>query len=311
MPVDQTISKLLENINKVVIGKEESVKNAVICLLCKGHLLVEDIPGVGKTVLAKTISLSVDADFKRVQFTPDLMPADVTGTNIFDQQKSEFRFRKGPVFANILLADEINRATPRTQSSLLEAMAEQQVTTDGVTRPLPELFFVIATQNPIDLQGTFALPEAQLDRFFMKINMGYPELDDEVRILKDQNKFIPVDKTEKVISTEEVIKLQNSLADIHVEESLLFYIAHIIQATREHDDIDLGASPRGTLALRRAAQACAFIEGSDFVSPDHIKEIAVPVLRHRMTLQPQARLMGVEADTIIQQALDSVEVPIT
>lgn len=303
---------IIKNIEKVIVGKTEVIRDAVVSLLCRGHLLIEDVPGVGKTVLAKALSRSIKADFKRLQFTPDLLPSDVTGSTIFDQKKANFYFRKGPIFTNILLADEINRGTPRTQSSLLECMEEQQVSVDGETHFLPDLFFVIATQNPIELHGTYPLPEAQLDRFFMKISIGYPTLNQEVDVIKQNNTTEhPIKFLESVSNAQKVLNLQKEVTSIHIDESLINYIAKVVNATREHKDIQLGASPRGSLALCKASQACAILANQNFVKPDYIKDMAKPVLRHRIILQPQARLTGITPDMIIEEILDDISVPIS
>lgn len=305
------LNRLLDNISRTVIGKETVIRQAVACLLCRGHLLIEDIPGVGKTLLAKTISRSIQADFKRLQFTPDLLPTDITGGNIFNQQKGEFIFRQGPVFTQVLLADEINRASPRTQASLLECMEERQVSIEGVTRTLPDLFFVLATQNPIELQGTYPLPEAQLDRFYMKIRMGYLTPEQEVEVMNAQDRQHPLETLEPVLEVDDVLTLQQAVLDIEVEESLLLYMAQVVKSTREHKEVQLGASPRGVLALRRASQAMALIEDEPFVAPHHIKQIVYPVLRHRLILKPQSRLTGLTADKVLDDVLASVEVPIS
>lgn len=304
------MKKLIDNIEKVVVGKSEVVRQAVIALLCEGHLLIEDVPGVGKTVLAKALSASLTCDLKRLQFTPDLLPSDVTGSNVFNQKEERFHFREGPVFTNILLADEINRGTPRTQSSLLECMEERQVSCEGVTRPLPSPFFVIATQNPIELQGTYPLPEAQLDRFLMKIDVGYPNLAEEVEIMNRQTKRHPLEDLGGVMSVSELTEAQKNVREIHVDESLLGYVAAVVRATREHQDVRVGSSPRGSLALRKAAQAAAFLDGVSFVKPDHIKRLARPVLCHRIIPNPQARLTGVTPLKIVNDSLASVDVPI-
>ncbi len=302
---------LVDNIRTVIVGKDEVILQAVACLLCRGHLLIEDIPGVGKTLLAKTMSGSMRAEFKRLQFTPDLLPSDITGANVYNQQTSDFYFRRGPIFTEVLLADEINRGTPRTQSSLLEAMEERQVSLDGTTYRLPELFFVVATQNPIELQGTYPLPEAQLDRFFMKVVVGYLEPEQEVAVMKAQDRHHPLEDLRSVLDVADVLALQQEVLNVHVEESLLLYIAQIVKATREHREVQLGSSPRGTLALRRAAQATAMLDGREYVTPDHIKRIVYPVLRHRLILKPQARLTGMTADKVLDDVLTMVEVPIS
>ena len=305
------LARLLANLQSVIVGQETAIRHAVACLLCRGHLLLEDVPGTGKTLLAKSISRSLRAEFKRLQFTPDLLPSDVTGATVFHPPSGEFHFRRGPVFTEVLLADEINRATPRTQSSLLECMEERQVTQDGTTHPLSPLFFVLATQNPIELHGTFPLPEAQLDRFFMKLSMGHLPPAEEVTVMRAQDRSHPFDALQPVLDMAEVQALQQAVLGIHLEDSLLHYIAQLVATTREHREVQLGASLRGTLALRRASQALAMLEGHDFVTPTHIKQAAYPVLRHRLVLKPQARLTGVTADKVLADVLASVEVPIT
>jgi MoxR-like ATPase len=305
------LARLLANLQSVMVGQETVLRHAVACLLCRGHLLLEDVPGTGKTLLAKTLSRSLRAQFKRLQFTPDLLPSDVTGSTVFHPASGEFQFRPGPVFTEVLLADEINRATPRTQSSLLECMEERQVTQDGTTYPLPPLFFVLATQNPLELHGTFPLPEAQLDRFFMKLSLGHLPPAAEVTVLQAQALRHPFAELQPVLDVAEVQALQQRVLGVHLEETLLHYIAHLVAATREHREVQLGASLRGTLALRRASQALALLEGHDFVTPTHIKQAAYPVLRHRLLLKPQARLTGVTADKVLDDVLASVEVPIS
>jgi MoxR-like ATPase len=308
---EQAIQRLVDNVRRVIVGKDDAVDQAVVCLLCGGHLLLEDVPGVGKTMLAKSLSRSIDAEFKRLQFTPDLLPSDVTGANVFDQEKRQFYFRRGPVFTNVLLADEINRGTPRTQSSLLECMEEGQVSVDGTTYELPKPFWVMATQNPIELQGTYPLPEAQLDRFFMRVSLGYLNLKREVALLKSQAETHPLSSLEPVCNLDEIAALQTRVTAVPVDESLLVYMAQIVQETRVHPDIQLGASPRGTLALRRASQALAVLRERDFVTPQMIKNMAFPVLRHRLVLKPQSRLTGMRADDVLKDVLANIEVPIT
>lgn len=310
MDAIEKLYSLEKNINSIIIGKEKAVRLALISLLCKGHLLLEDVPGVGKTVLAKAIAKSIDASFNRIQFTPDLLPNDVTGVSIFNQKTIDFEFRQGPIFANIVLGDEINRATPRTQSSLLECMEEKQVTIDGTTHKLPELFFVVATQNPIEQHGTFPLPEAQLDRFFMCINLGYPTEREEIAIIDAQKKHHPLVDIQTVITKEEVASLQKKLCDIHIAHSIKAYAVAIVRATRENNDITLGASPRASLALMRACQAYALFNQQDFITPQMVKDLAEHVLCHRIITNPQSHVSGMTPKQIIKNILNSVIVPI-
>ncbi|HSC76879.1 MAG TPA: MoxR family ATPase [Pseudomonadales bacterium] len=286
MSTFKELYQLLEgNIAQVIKGKEESIRYAIITMLCRGHLLLEDVPGVGKTLLARSLAQSINAKFNRVQCTPDLLPSDVTGVSIFNQQQNNFEFHPGPVFTNILLADEINRATPRTQACLMECMAEGQVTLDGTTRTLPNVFMVLATQNPIEFQGTFPLPEAQLDRFFMRVDMGYPSEEEELRVMSMQIQTHPVNALKSVLSAEHIASAQDLVTKVRVDDKVARYIAGIVRATRAHKDLRLGSSPRGSIALMKAAQAAALINGQNFVSPDTVKAMAVPVLAHRLILR--------------------------
>lgn len=307
--IQERIKKLQANVNKVIYGKEEPIRLALVGLLAKGHILIEDVPGVGKTTLAKAIAKSISATYKRIQFTPDLLPTDITGVSIYNQKTGDFAFHEGPVFTNILLADEINRATPRTQSALLECMDESQVTVDGKPHALPPLYFVIATQNPIEQQGTYPLPEAQLDRFMLRIRLGYAPADVEMAILEKQIAVHPIESLEPVTTVDEIRAIQNAVRQVHVSEAIRDYIVRIVAKTREHEDILLGASPRGSLSLMRGSQALALVEGQTFVSPHHPKRVAHAVLAHRLILTPQARLSGMTPEAIVEDLLSSVEVP--
>lgn len=311
MPVQQSLSNLIQNIGKVIIGKRESIELSLITLLCRGHLLIEDVPGLGKTMLARALAKSLAMDFKRIQFTPDLLPSDVTGVSIYNQKAGSFEFKHGPVFANVLLADEINRATPRTQSSLLECMAEFQVSVDGVTYPLPEVFMVMATQNPIELQGTFPLPEAQLDRFFMRISMGYPTVDEEIQIMDQQKIRHPIDSIKPILAGDELSQLQERTKTIHLQPAVMRYIADVVAATRRHPALGLGASPRGSLALMRASQGLALMRNMDFVDPGLVKAVAGPVLTHRLIVKPEAQVTGTTAEKVLEEILNTVIVPVS
>ncbi|MBU0490945.1 MAG: MoxR family ATPase [Chloroflexi bacterium] len=307
--VQQVADRIGANVNKVIVGKTWEVKLALIALICQGHILIEDIPGVGKTMLAKSIAKSVGCSFRRIQFTPDMLPSDVTGVSVFNQKTSEFEFRPGPVIAQIVLTDEINRATPKTQSALLEAMEERQITVDGVTYPMPRPFQVLATQNPIEYEGTFPLPEAQLDRFLMRISLGYPTKADEITIMDAQRKVHPIDMLEQVISAEELMQIQDEVRDIFIDDQIKTYIVDLVDATRHHGDVYLGASPRGSLALYKTGQALAAIEGRDYVIPDDIKALAEMTLAHRLIVSPSARLKSVDSRTVVGEILDTVPVP--
>ncbi|MDA0256452.1 MAG: MoxR family ATPase [Chloroflexi bacterium] len=301
--------RILDNVGRVIIGKSEETRLALIALLCRGHLLIEDVPGVGKTMLARALARSTGCTFSRIQFTPDLLPSDVTGVSIYNQSTGSFEFRSGPVMAQIVLTDEINRATPKTQSSLLEAMEERQVTVDGVTHMLPRPFMVMATQNPIEYEGTFPLPEAQLDRFLLRVRLGYPSAVDEVLVMDAQQSRHPIETLEPVTSAEEVNELQDAVGEIYVDPLIKQYIVNLVNATREHESVYLGASPRGSLALMRAAQAYAMLDGRDFVQPDDVKTLAEPTLGHRVIVSPSARVREVDALKIVEESLDRVAVP--
>jgi MoxR-like ATPase len=301
--------RLVANIEKVIVGKRSTVELAVISLLCQGHLLIEDVPGVGKTMLARSLARSLGCSFSRIQFTPDMLPSDVTGVSIFNQVSREFEFRQGPVMSQIVLADEINRATPKTQAALLEAMEERQVTVDGVTHNLPRPFMVLATQNPIEYEGTFPLPEAQVDRFLMRIRLGYPSKEDEIRVLERQQFQHPFQELEQMVSVEELTEMQEAVKTVFVSPAVKQYIVDLTNQTRAHNEVYLGASPRGSLALYRTGQARASILGRDYVLPDDIKILAVSTLAHRVILGPGARLRDLSAQQVVEEILNSVPVP--
>jgi MoxR-like ATPase len=301
--------RVVSNIEEVIVGKRQTVELAVIGLLCQGHLLIEDVPGVGKTMLARSLARSLGCSFSRIQFTPDMLPSDVTGVSIFNQVSREFEFRPGPIMAQVVLSDEINRATPKTQAALLEAMEERQVTVDGVTRILPRPFMVMATQNPIEYEGTFPLPEAQVDRFLLRLRLGYPNQDNEVRILEKQQFRHPFEALEQVVSVDELTEVQEAVKDIYVSPALKRYIVELVRQTRDHGEVYLGASPRGSLALYRTAQARAAVNGRDYVLPDDIKALASSTLSHRVILGPGARLRDLSAEQIVSEILQGVPVP--
>jgi len=301
--------KLIENLESVIVGKRQSIELIVIGLLCQGHVLIEDVPGVGKTMLARSLAKSLNATFKRIQFTPDMLPSDVTGVSIYNQQKREFEFRPGPIMGQIVLADEINRATPKTQAALLEAMEEHQVTVDGMTHLLEKPFMVLATQNPIEYEGTFPLPEAQLDRFLLRVRLGYPALMDEIHVLEQQQLKHPIETLEPVFSSDEVIAAEDAVKSIFVSAPVKRYIVDLVTRTRQSNDVYLGASPRGSLSLFRAGQARAALAGRDFVLPDDVKALAQSVLAHRVIVTPAARLREVSAERIVQEITASTNVP--
>ena len=308
--IQRMATRIRENVQRVIVGKDEPINLAIIALLCRGHILVEDAPGIGKTTLAKALAQSLQCTFKRIQFTPDLMPTDVLGVNFYNQRTGDFQFRGGPIFSQMLLADEINRATPRTQSSLLEAMQERQATVDGETRPLPEPFLVMATQNPIEMEGTFPLPEAQLDRFMLRIRLGYPTPEEESDILLRFERDFEPPEIDAVIDTAELSEMQALVNQVLVDDAVRMYIVDIIQSSRTNQSLTLGASPRAGLALYKTSQARAALDGRDFVTPDDVKELALPVLSHRLIVASNARLRGRTAGQIVRDILAGVSVPI-
>ena len=302
-------NQIVENVKRVIIGKESAIELAVVALICQGHILIEDVPGVGKTMLARSLAKSTSCDYSRIQFTPDLLPSDISGVSIYNQKSGNFEFKSGPVMAQIVLADEINRATPKTQSALLEAMDERQVTVEGVTHSLPRPFIVMATQNPIEYEGTFPLPEAQLDRFFLKITLGYPTLEEERAIVDSQELAHPIEALNAVATGDEIVKIQESVKGIYVDDLIRQYIVTVVAATRDQEDISLGSSPRGSLSLFRGAQALAMIRGRDYVLPDDVKELAVPMLAHRIIAAAPARMRGITPEEIIGSLVDQLAVP--
>ena len=303
--VKSFVDTVIENVERVIIGKRDAIELIMVSLLCEGHVLLEDVPGSGKTMLARSVAISLGSSFKRLQCTPDLLPNDVTGVSVFNQKTNEFEFRQGPIFVNVLLADEINRATPRTQSALLEAMQEQQVTVDGVTRGLPRPFLVMATQNPIEYEGTFPLPEAQLDRFMMRLALGYPTQSDERQILLNLWREHPITQLEKVVDGSELLDLQERVWDVHVDETLQEYVVSLVNATREHPDLALGVSPRGSLALFKTSQALAAVRGREHVIPDDIKYLVPVTLPHRLIIKPEAELRGRSTSGILYDILEN------
>ncbi|MCH8008854.1 MAG: MoxR family ATPase [Chloroflexi bacterium] len=301
--------RILANVERVIIGKAEPVRLALVALMCQGHVLIEDVPGVGKTILARSLAKSTGCSFRRIQFTPDLLPTDITGVSIYNQKTGDFEFREGPIMAQVVLADEINRATPKTQSALLESMDEAQVTVDGITHVLPQPFIVLATQNPIEYEGTFPLPEAELDRFLLRIELGYPTQTDEVLIMEAQQLAHPINSLEQVTDPNEIMGLQRAIKEIYVDPLIKQYIAAVAAATREHESVYLGASPRGSLALFRASQAWSLLDGRDFARPDDVKELALATLGHRIIISPAARVKDVTPANIIEDCLARVPVP--
>ncbi|MCC6169747.1 MAG: MoxR family ATPase [Caldilineaceae bacterium] len=310
MQIVQTIGeRVLQNVQQIIVGKESEIRMTMLALLCEGHLLIEDVPGVGKTMLARAIARSVGCTFRRIQFTPDMLPSDVTGVSIYNQKTMEFEFRPGPIMAQIVLADEINRATPKTQSALLEAMEERQVTVDGKTYPLARPFLVLATQNPIEYEGTFPLPEAQVDRFMMRIHLGYPAKNYEIDMLTRQTDHHPIQDLEQVVAMEELVEAQRATREVYVDELVKAYIVDLVNTTRDHPDIYLGASPRGSLALFQTTRAWAALEGRDFVLPDDVKRLAEATLAHRLIISPSARIKNVTSRQIVDDALKHTPVP--
>lgn len=301
--------KAIANVEKVIVGKHDEVQLTLLGLLCRGHLLIEDVPGVGKTMLAKSIAKSIGCTFRRIQFTPDMLPSDVTGVSVFNQKTREFEFRPGPVMAQIVLTDEINRATPKTQSALLECMEERQVTVDGTTYPMARPFLVLATQNPIEYEGTFPLPEAQLDRFMMRISLGYPDPENEITMMDAQQYVHPVEEIGQVVDVEELLEAQETIKDIYIDDSVKEYIVAMVGETRKHPDVYLGASPRGSLALYKTSQARAALLGRDYVIPDDIKALAQAALAHRLIISPSARIKNVDPKAVVEEITSSVPVP--
>jgi MoxR-like ATPase len=304
-----TAQKIVENVERVIIGKREQVELALMTLMCGGHLLIEDVPGVGKTMLARSLARSSGCSFSRIQFTPDLLPSDVTGVSVYNQNTSDFEFRPGPVFSQIVLADEINRATPKAQSALLEAMEERQVTVDGTTHPTPDPFIVMATQNPIEYEGTFPLPEAQLDRFLIRLELGYPSQDNERSMMERQLHGHPVGELGQVCDSQDVLGLQAAVREVYVDVLVQEYIVKVVDSTRTHPSVYLGASPRGSLALQRLAQARAILQDRDYVLPDDVKRLVYPALAHRILLNAQARVKGLTTKQVIEDCTDRIPVP--
>lgn len=305
--IAQFAQTVIDNVERVIVGKRQAIELVIVALLCDGHALIEDVPGVGKTMLARAVALSLGCSFKRLQCTPDLLPNDVTGVSIYNQKTSEFEFRPGPAFVNILLADEINRATPRTQSALLEAMGESQVTVDGITRHLPKPFMVLATQNPIEYEGTFPLPEAQLDRFLMRVSLGYPTYEEERQILINLRRIHPIESLGQVVNIDDLVRMQPQVWDVTVDDTVSQYIVRLIRSTREHYDLTLGVSPRGSLGLFKAAQALAAIRGRDFVLPDDVKLLAPVVIGHRLIIKPESALRGRDSRAVLTSLLEETK----
>jgi MoxR-like ATPase len=306
--IQETGDKVISNVERVIVGKHHEVRLALVALLCRGHVLIEDVPGTGKTVLAKAIARSLGCTFRRIQFTPDLLPSDVSGLSIYNQKTQEFEFRPGPIMSQVVLADEINRATPKTQSALLECMEEHQATIDGTTYPMPDPFLVIATQNPIEYEGTFALPEAQLDRFMLRLRLGYPQPIEEIVILDEQKRSHPLEEIEEVLNVEDLRDMQAAVREIYVDSSVSDYIVRLVNNTRNHPDVYLGASPRGSIALYRAGQALAGLLGRDYVIPDDVKALAEPALAHRLIIKTSSSIHDVQAGQVIRELLESTPI---
>ncbi|MFP4021171.1 MAG: AAA family ATPase [Halanaerobium sp.] len=306
----EKVQKIIDNVEEVILGKNRVIKLALAAMMAEGHILFEDVPGVGKTILVRSLARSIGCSFKRVQFTPDLLPSDITGVSIYNQKTNEFEFREGPILSQVVLADEINRATPRTQSALLESMAEKQITVEGISRRLADPFIVMATQNPIEYDGTFPLPEAQLDRFLIRLEIGYPESADEEQILENLQLQHPVEKLEAVMTDQEFIELQSDVKKVHVDQKLRKYIVELVNQSRKHSDLELGASPRGSIALMKMAQAWAVVNERDYIIPDDIKEIAASVLAHRLIIKSKSRLRGADKEKIINEIVKRTEVPV-
>ena len=307
--INQTAKKIIANVEKAIVGKRQQLILSLVAWLCEGHILLEDVPGVAKTMLARALARSMGCTFKRIQCTPDLLPTDVTGTSVFNQKTTEFEFRPGPVFAHVLLADEINRTTPRTQAALLEAMGESRVTVDGTTHQLGPPFLVIATQNPVDHEGTFPLPEAQLDRFLMKFSLGYPTMEDELKMLEMLQHSHPIDSLEPVVTSEELVACQRACREVYVDDKVRRYIMQIVHDTRSHEDVHLGGSPRASIAMFRTSQAMASLRGRNFVLPDDVKRVAGPVLTHRMILKPESRLRKITPGSVVDEIVAEIAVP--
>ncbi len=306
----EKVQKIIDNVEEVILGKNRVIKLALAAMMAEGHILFEDVPGVGKTILVRSLARSIGCSFKRVQFTPDLLPSDITGVSIYNQKNNEVEFREGPILSQVVLADEINRATPRTQSALLESMAEKQITVEGISRRLSDPFIVMATQNPIEYDGTFPLPEAQLDRFLIRLEIGYPEEQDEQQILENLQLQHPVETLEAVMTDQEFIELQDDVKKVHVDQKLRKYIVSLVNESRSHSDLELGASPRGSIALMKMAQAWAVVNERDYIIPDDIKEIAPAILAHRLIIKSKSRLRGADKEKIINEIVRRTEVPV-